>query len=628
MSPRELLEQLNLLDEHTRIEAKTAGEIGKSALETVCAFANEPGLGGGWLLLGATLAEGTLFREYSATGLADPDKISRDLTSQCASVFNRPVRVQIQSGQVNGKNLLAVFVPEAEPAEKPIFLQNRPLPAGAFRRIGSSDVHCTTDDLAVFYQERRGESFDSTVLRDADITALDPGAIAEYRRLRTEANPSAEELRWNDEELLHAMRCVSREGKTLRPTIAGLLLFGTAQALRRWFPLMRVDYIRVPGREWVPDPERRFETVEMRAPLIPLVRRARASILDDLPKAFSLPPGQVHRKDIPLVPDRVIREAVVNAVMHRSYRVQGAIQIIRYANRLEIRNPGHSLVAEDRLGEPGSETRNPVVAAILHDTNLAETKGSGIRVMRQLMDDAGLTPPTFESDRERNQFVVTLLFHHFLSPEDLAWLRQFQHIELTDEEARALVFVREAGAITNAAYRAVNHVDVLTASQHLRRLRDHALLQQKGKGAETYYLPTDKLLAPWQARNAGIGDAGTPAQSVNLPPESVNPPALSVNPPNRFAPFPGMPSDLQDALTTIKARLPQPEMEDMVWRLCAWRAFSTEHLATLLQRNRNYVTNRLITPMLRAGRLAMTIPDQPNHPQQQYRSADPRKRKP
>ena len=480
----------------------------------------------------------------------------------------------------------------------------------------------------MFYQERRGESFDSTVLRDADITALDPGAIAEYRRLRTEANPSAEELRWNDEELLHAMRCVSREGKTLRPTIAGLLLFGTAQALRRWFPLMRVDYIRVPGREWVPDPERRFETVEMRAPLIPLVRRARASILDDLPKAFSLPPGQVHRKDIPLVPDRVIREAVVNAVMHRSYRVQGAIQIIRYANRLEIRNPGHSLVAEDRLGEPGSETRNPVVAAILHDTNLAETKGSGIRVMRQLMDDAGLTPPTFESDRERNQFVVTLLFHHFLSPEDLAWLRQFQHIELTDEEARALVFVREAGAITNAAYRAVNHVDVLTASQHLRRLRDHALLQQKGKGAETYYLPTDKLLAPWQARNAGIGDAGTPAQSVNLPPESVNPPALSVNPPNRFAPFPGMPSDLQDALTTIKARLPQPEMEDMVWRLCAWRAFSTEHLATLLQRNRNYVTNRLITPMLRAGRLAMTIPDQPNHPQQQYRSADPRKRKP
>lgn len=184
MTPRELLEQLNQLDEHTRIEAKAAGELGKSVLETVCAFANEPGLGGGWIVLGAKLDEGALFRQYVAAGLPDPDKSSRDLASQCASVFNRPVRIQVESGQVNGKNLLAVFVPEAEPAEKPIYFQNRPLPAGAYRRIGSADVHCTTDDLAVFYQDRRGESFDSTIIRDADLSAFDPAAIAEYRKLR------------------------------------------------------------------------------------------------------------------------------------------------------------------------------------------------------------------------------------------------------------------------------------------------------------------------------------------------------------------------------------------------------------------------------------------------------------
>jgi len=496
VTPLELLNQLNELDESARVEAKTAAEVGKSALETVCAFANEPGLGGGWLVLGAALDESSLFRQYAATGLNNLDKVTNDFVNQCAAVFNRPVRVQIEPGQVNGKNLLAVFIPEVEPAEKPIYFQSKPLPGAAFRRIGSSDVRCTDDDLAVFYQERRGESFDGSTLRDADLSVLDPNAIAEYRRLRAEANPTAEELRWSDEDLLHALRCVSREGGVFRPTVAGLLLFGTAAALRRWFPMMRVDYIRVPGREWIPDSDRRFETVELRASLIPLIRRARAAILDDLPKAFSLPPGQIHRTDIPLIPDRVIREAVVNAVMHRSYRVQGAIQIIRYANRLEIRNPGHSLVSEDRLGEPGSETRNPVIAAILHETNLAETKGSGIRVMRRLMEDTGLTPPTFESDRERNQFVVTLLFHHFLSPEDWAWLRQFHDIELTDEQARALIFVREAGAITNAAYRSVNHVDVLAASHHLRRLRDYGLLQQKGKGAQTYYLPTEKLLEP------------------------------------------------------------------------------------------------------------------------------------
>lgn len=99
MTPRELLEQLNELDEHTRVEAKAASEIGKSALETICAFANEPGLGGGWLVLGATLDEGSLFRQYEATGLPDSDKASRDLATQCATVFNRPIRGRSQRGR-------------------------------------------------------------------------------------------------------------------------------------------------------------------------------------------------------------------------------------------------------------------------------------------------------------------------------------------------------------------------------------------------------------------------------------------------------------------------------------------------------------------------------------------------
>ena len=50
---QEIFEQLNSIDENVRIDAKRASEIDKSIMETVCAFANEPGLGGGYLLLGA-----------------------------------------------------------------------------------------------------------------------------------------------------------------------------------------------------------------------------------------------------------------------------------------------------------------------------------------------------------------------------------------------------------------------------------------------------------------------------------------------------------------------------------------------------------------------------------------------
>lgn len=86
MNAQELLERLNLLDENERIEAKQAREIGKSVLETVCAFANEPGLGGGWILLGTKISlsgnQGSLSSNLDAlysnqSGLSsNPDDLS------------------------------------------------------------------------------------------------------------------------------------------------------------------------------------------------------------------------------------------------------------------------------------------------------------------------------------------------------------------------------------------------------------------------------------------------------------------------------------------------------------------------------------------------------------------------
>lgn len=119
MTALELLERLNLLDENERIEAKAASEIGRSLLETVSAFANEPGLGGGWLLLGVTREDLALFPTYEVHGIDQPDKLSADLATQAANIFNRPLRLDIQTESLNGKAVLVVFVPEASPRTSP-----------------------------------------------------------------------------------------------------------------------------------------------------------------------------------------------------------------------------------------------------------------------------------------------------------------------------------------------------------------------------------------------------------------------------------------------------------------------------------------------------------------------------
>jgi ATP-dependent DNA helicase RecG len=630
MTALELLQSLNLLDETERIEAKRTSEAGKSLLETVCAFANEPGLGGGWLLLGVEREDQALFPSYQVEGVPQPDKLCADLATQCRETFNLPVRIELTTEQVNGQAVVVAFVPEAQPQDKPVFFKAQGLPKGALRRVGSVDQHCTDDDLAVFYQGRQRESFDASLVPDATLDDIATEALADYRKTRADANPDAEELRWTDEELLRALGCISKDEQGhLRPTVAGIMLFGTAQALRRCFPMTRVDYIRVPGRDWVPDPERRFDTIELRDPLFRLIRRAQAAVLDDLPKGFALKEGDLQRQDKPVIPQRVIREALVNALMHRSYRSHSPVQIIRYANRLEIRNPGFSLKSPEHLGEPGSEPRNPRIAAVLHETRFAETKGSGIRVMRDTMEQAGLTPPLFESDRGNDQFVARYFFHHFLGADDVAWLAQFKDAQLSPDEAKALVVVREAGAIDNANYRTLNKVDTHSASAALRRLRDAGLLVQKGRGSATYYVPAERLGLGQQALAEGAnsplssnphGLSSNPSGLSSNPSELTSNPKTNAQDTARAALLDELPGSLAARLGAIGQRHPPQEVQDLVVALCSLRDWPVDELALVLRRNPEVVRQNYLRPLMRDGRLVMTRPEEPNDPQQAYRA--------
>jgi ATP-dependent DNA helicase RecG len=308
----------------------------------------------------------------------------------------------------------------------------------------------------------------------------------------------------------------------------------------------------------------------------------------------------------------VIREAIVNAVMHRSYRIHGAIQIIRYANRLEIRNPGHSLKAEEQLGEPGSETRNPRLAAVLHEVNIAETKGSGIRAMRELMMAHGLLPPTFESSRRPDQFVATFLFHHFLGPDDLAWLGQLTNEAISDEEARALVFVRELGAIDNAAYRAINRTDTLNASSHLRRLRDLQLLEMKGGGSRAYYVPGPRFheamaRPPAQSVGRRVPDSHQVADnSHQVAPDSHQ---LLVT----------IPADLRERIPAQGSKPRRETLRTLIQDLCLWRSLSAREIATILGRqDPKPLVRDYLSPMVAEGLLQYTIPEMENHPDQRY----------
>ena len=649
---QELFEELNSYDESVRIEAKKASEVGRSIMETICAFSNEPDLGGGYVLLGVVRKgfDENGLPHYEPENIANPDKIQTDIANQCASVFNVRIRPQIETDVIDGKTVVVVKVDEAPASQKPIYFEKRGLPYGAYRRIGPSDQKCSEDDMPIFYSS--AESFDCTLVKGSSLDDIDENAVSYYRKLREKVNPHAEELTYDDTNLLLALRaCEKDRSGTYVLTYTGLIVFGKSMALRRLMPALRVDYIRVQGNRWVENPDKRFEsTIDMRGAFILLVNRALNAITDDLPKGFELKDGNLQASTPIDIPNDTLREAIVNAFIHRSFRVNQPIQIIRYSNRLEITNPGYSLKSPEHLGEPGSELRNQYVSSIFHETNLAETKGSGIKTMREQMKKAKLMPPTFESNRETNQFTIRLLFHHLLGKDDIEWLSLFAKYELNNEQRLSLIFVRELGAIDNITYRQLNSdITSRKATFDLHRMCEMGLFELKGQSRNAYYIAGPDL-EPHISKNDGEmcranreisrGDG----EMCRANDEMCRANGEMYRADGEISRADGeisradgeisrgdgeisrgdgeisraFPETVINRIRGIKKWAPADEMEKLILEMCEIKPLSLNELSELLSRRPTSIRYQYINPLLKQGKLFYTIPEMLNHPNQKY----------
>lgn len=642
-SAQELFDRLNDIDETENVEAKSLSEdSARSIMETVCSFSNEPGLGGGVILLGVAENSVSDFPRYVVDGIADTDKAQLDFATQCASMFNFPVRPEIFVEKIRGKNVLRIFVPELPAPRKPLYFKNDGIPKGIFRRIGSSDQHCSEEDLPVFYA--REEACDHAAVPGTGLADIDEEEVARYRRLRAKVRPDATELSFDTPRLLKAIGCLDRTDSS-RLNLAGALLFGSAELHRQLFPAVRVDYLRVPGTEWVRDPEKSFIATEIRGPLLSAVFRAMDAVRADLPRGFVLQEGDIQAQSTGL-PSGALREAIVNALMHRSYRVNRPTQVIRYDNRIEIVNAGYSLKPEEELGQPGSQTRNPLLADIFHELNLAEEKGTGIRRMQRLMQEAHLPAPTFESNRASNTFTARFLLHHFLGDEDLAWLARYKAFRLDDNQKKALVFARELGAIDNSVYRQFSGLDTLRASADLRKMRQKGLLAPKGKGVATYYVPGPKWIPDEREGPNGVPDLGNKSGTMgrskdtmdtngttvanNIPSMANNGGTMGRNAGTmgrsgenmgRKALGDDVAIQLSQAVAGLRHRMKHDEMLSLICTLCSIAPLERLEITKWVRRDDRYV-RRFLAELLKAGRVRMTIPDMPRHPRQAYVAVD------
>jgi predicted HTH transcriptional regulator len=188
------------------------------------------------------------------------------------------------------------------------------------------------------------------------------------------------------------------------------------------------------------------------------------------------------------VPRSVITEAVVNAIAHRDYRSNGFVQVLVFADRIEIWNPGELPpgLTPELLREPhGPMPRNPLIAEPLFRVQYVEKAGTGTTDMIADCRAAGLPEPGF---KQCGPHFVTTLWRDWLTEEVMT------RLELSDRQQQAIRQVKIAGKITNQDLRDLTGVVIRTASRDLEDLVKKRILQKVGTtGRGTYYVLAQKL---------------------------------------------------------------------------------------------------------------------------------------
>ena len=186
------------------------------------------------------------------------------------------------------------------------------------------------------------------------------------------------------------------------------------------------------------------------------------------------------------IPYRAVREAIVNAVAHRDYDSNAAVQVMLFADRLEVWNPGElpvGLTPDLLRTEHPSIPRNPLICDPMFLAHYVEKAGTGTLDMIALCQEAGLPSPDFE--QRGGQFVITV-WRDWLTESVLASL------DLNERQRRALAHVKATRRITNAEYQRLTGAIRKTAARDLDDLVRKGVLQLKGAGRGAHYVPAGK----------------------------------------------------------------------------------------------------------------------------------------
>lgn len=382
------LSDLSILREGNRLELKEAAVgLPKSVWETYSAFANTEG---GVIILGVKERRGTA----EVTGVSNPDQLVKNFWD----AVNNPSKVSsnilansdVAIEPCEGTTVVVIRVPRAQHDAKPVYLNGNPL-TGTYRRNGEGDYHCSQREVSAMLRDNADNVQDRHAVDGLTLDALCPETVRRYRNALGVVRPEHPWLNLENDEFLLRIGAAARNGQ-LRPTRAGLLMFGYEHEIVREFPLYFMEYQEVMSdARW--DDRLVTNDGEWTGNVFDFWRLVLPRIFAPLKRPFNVENG-IRIDDTPL--HKAFREGLANALVHADYYGEANTVVTLTPDSLTLRNPGTVRIDPEvaQLGGISSQ-RNPALMTMFNLIGIGERAGAGFDTMRRGCQWANVPDPLF-----------------------------------------------------------------------------------------------------------------------------------------------------------------------------------------------------------------------------------------
>ena len=398
--------------------------------ETVCAMANTAG---GCIIIGVD-------NKGKIRGISEREK--ERIVSSLQSLMPAP-EVTISDVEINGKRIVVIKVEKSKR-----FITLGP---NAYIRIGRSNRPLDIEELAVVSVEELKVTFD-TLPSSVPQKEINPKLLKNYfvSREKKRGIPLRGELKEN------LKRIKAIKGNHL--TLAGLLFFTDE-------PQVHLPWTGIRLIELHPDGETK-EIIEFKGPLWKMIEEVYEEVLRRLPRK-EIRIG-VKRESFVIFPEEAIREAIINAVAHRNYRIRADIRIFLDPQRLAIKNPGSFPPGVDPE-DPEHIPRNPLICQYLYDMGYIEKYGFGIIRMRKAVKEHPLAQLEFKLSSMKTEVIFST---------QTSTLSEDEHIILT---------LLKSGPLSSTEIAESLKISKVTALKKLKKLKKMNLIKKEGKGKNVKY---------------------------------------------------------------------------------------------------------------------------------------------